>query len=44
MKECDLLLTAVPRLVPVHIEGMPPTYYIVAGLRVHDRVRALPQE
>ena len=32
VKECDLLLTAVPRLVPVHIEGMPPTYYIVAGL------------
>ena len=32
VKECDLLLTAVPRLVPVHIEGVPPTYYIVAGL------------
>ena len=32
VKECDLLLTAVPRLVPVHIEGKPPTYYIVAGL------------
>ena len=28
----DLPLTQVPRLVPVHIEGVPPSFYIAAGL------------
>ena len=27
-----LSLSSTPRLVPVHIDGVPPTYFIVAGL------------
>lgn len=30
--EIQLPLKGVPRLVPVHIEGVPPTYLIVGGL------------
>jgi len=32
VKKATLKLSRVPRLVPVHIEGAPPTYFIVAGI------------
>ena len=44
MQECDLLLTAMKRLVPVHIEGKLSDVLHRRRLGVHDRVRALPQE
>ncbi len=32
IKECDIHLANHKRLVPAHIKGKPPSYYILAGI------------